>query len=82
MEKEFSKIPYSIQLSARLFAIILILAIVYYSQSILLPILFAAIISISLFPLAQLLERLRIGKAASALLAVTVAITIISAVKI
>ncbi|MCI0920013.1 AI-2E family transporter [Sphingobacterium rhinopitheci] len=80
MEKEFSKIPYSIQLSARLFAIILILAIVYYSQSILLPILFAAIISISLFPLAQLLERLRIGKAASALLAVTVAITIISAV--
>ena len=80
MEKEFSKIPYSIQLSARLFAIILTLAIVYYSQSILLPILFAAIISISLFPLAQLLERLRIGKAASALLAVTVAITIISAV--
>lgn len=79
MEKEFSKLPYSIQLSARLFAIILILAIVYYSQSILLPILFAAIIAISLFPLAQLFERLRIGKAASAILAVTIAITIISA---
>lgn len=52
----------------------------YISQSILIPILFAALISISLFPLARLLERLRLGKAFAALLAVIVAIAIISCI--
>lgn len=52
----------------------------YMSQSILIPILFAALISISLFPLARLLERLRLGKAFAALLAVIVAIAIISCI--
>lgn len=52
----------------------------YVSQSILIPILFATLISISLFPLARLLEKLRLGKAFAALLAVTVAIAIISCI--
>lgn len=77
MEVRSSKLPYSIVLSARLFALVLILGILYYSQSILLPILFAAIISISLFPLARLFERLKLGKATAALVSVIIAIAII-----
>lgn len=80
MKKEDLITSYSGKLLTRLAAIILIIAVMYYSQSILLPILFAAIISISLFPLAKLLERLRIGKAAAALLSVIVAIAIISCI--
>jgi len=52
----------------------------YVSQSVLLPLLFATLISISLFPLARLFERIRLGRAFSALLSVTIAITIISAI--
>ena len=72
--------PYAINLAASLFALVLILALLYVAQDVLLPILFATLISISLFPLARLFERLRLGKAFSALLAVIVAITVISAI--
>src|SRR5690606_509273 len=59
---------------------VLILGLMYVSQSILIPLLFATLISISLFPLAKLFERLRLGKAFAALLAVIVAIAIISGI--
>ncbi|ERJ59456.1 AI-2E family transporter [Sphingobacterium paucimobilis] len=72
--------PYAINLAASLFALVLILALLYVAQDVLLPILFATLISISLFPLARFFERLRLGKAFSALLAVIVAITVISAI--
>lgn len=78
MEKVPSKTPYSVDFAARLFAIVMILGLMYYSQNILLPILFAAIISISLYPLTRLFEQLRLGKAISSLLAVIVAIAILS----
>ncbi|MDR2285566.1 MAG: AI-2E family transporter [Sphingobacterium sp.] len=72
--------PYAINLAASLFALVLILALLYVAQGVLLPILFATLISISLFPLARLFENLRLGKAFSALLAVIIAIAVISAV--
>ncbi|MFD2557232.1 AI-2E family transporter [Sphingobacterium tabacisoli] len=72
--------PYAINLAASLFALVLILALLYVAQDVLLPILFATLISISLFPLARFFERLRLGKAFSALLAVIVAITVISSI--
>ncbi|MBL1411151.1 AI-2E family transporter [Sphingobacterium faecale] len=75
-----TKSPYALNLAASLFALVLILALLYVAQDVLLPILFATLISISLFPLARLFERLRLGKALSALLAVIVAITVISAI--
>lgn len=80
MEKNDSKLPYALRLSSSLFALVLILGLMYVSQSILIPILFAALISISLFPLARLFERLRLGKAISSILAVTIAIGIIFSV--
>ena len=80
MENSSSKKPYSINLAASLLALVLILALMYVSQSILLPILFATLISISLFPLARLLEKLRLGKAFSAIVAVIIAIAVLSGI--
>lgn len=80
MDVPYSKKPYSINLASSLLALVLILGLMYVSQSILIPLLFATLISISLFPLAKLFERLRMGKAFAALLAVIVAIAIISGI--
>ena len=80
MENSSSKKPYSINLAASLLALVLILALMYVSQSILLPILFATLISISLFPLARLLEKLRLGKSFSAIVAVIIAIAVLSGI--
>lgn len=65
-------------LAASLFAMVLILAIMFFTQSVLLPLLFSILISISLFPLARFFERLHLGRAFSAILSVIVAIAIIS----
>lgn len=75
-----TKTTYALNLAASLFALVLILALMYVAQGVLLPILFATLISISLFPLARFFERLRLGKAFAALLAVIVAIAIISSI--
>ncbi|WP_240894433.1 AI-2E family transporter [Parapedobacter sp. SGR-10] len=80
MENQSPKKSYSLDLAASLLALVLILALMYMAQSVLLPLLFATLISISLFPLARFFERLRLGKAFSSLLAVMVAICIISAI--
>ena len=80
MENQSPKRNYSLDLASSLFALVLILGLMYVSQSVLLPLLFATLISISLFPMARFFERLRLGRAFSALLAVIVAITIISAI--
>lgn len=80
MESPTSKRPYALDLASSLFALVLILALLYVAQGVILPILFAALIAISLFPLARLFEKLRLGKAFAALLAVLVAISIISGI--
>src|SRR5690606_13471006 len=80
MENTPKKYPYSLSLASSLFALTLILALMYVSQSVLLPLLFSILISISLFPLARLLEKLQLGKAFAAIMAVIVAIAIISLV--
>ncbi len=80
MEQQSPKRSYALDLASSLFALVLILVLMYVSQSVLLPLLFATLISISLFPLARLFERIRLGRALSALLSVTVAIAIISAI--
>ena len=80
MDNRTSKRLYAIDLAASLIALVFLLALMYLSQGVLLPLLFATLISISLFPLARFFERLRLGKALSALLSVTVAIAVISAI--
>lgn len=80
MDSKSPKRSYALDLASSLFALVLIIALMYVSQGVLLPILFATLISISLFPMARFFERLRLGKAFSALLSVLIAIAIISAV--
>lgn len=80
MEENKIKQPYAIQLAASLLALTLIVAFMYVTQGVLVPLLFSILISISLFPLAKLLERLRLGKAFAAILAVMVAIAVISGI--
>lgn len=77
MDVKPSNRPYSLQLASSLLVLALILGLMYVAQSILIPILFATLIAISLFPLARFFEKLRLGKAVASLLAVTVAIAII-----
>src|SRR5690606_29511710 len=64
----------------RLMALILIVVVMHFTQSILLPVIFSILISISLFPLARFFERLRLGKAFSAILSVLIAIALISGI--
>ena len=78
MESNAKKSPYSLELAASLLALALILALMYATQSVLIPLLFSILISITLYPLARFFERLRLGKAFSAILSVLIAIGIIS----
>lgn len=50
----------------------------YATQSLLVPLLFSILIAISLFPLASFLERIRLSRAAAAIVSVVVAIAIIT----
>ena len=73
-----TKRPYSLELASSLFALVLIIALMYALQSVLLPLMFSILIAISLYPVARFLERLKLGKAFSAILAVILAIVLIS----
>jgi len=77
-ENKSFALPYSVELAASLFACVIILALMYATQGVLLPLLFSILIAISLFPLAKFFERLRLGKAFSAMLAVLLAIAVIA----
>src|SRR5690606_14457250 len=76
-DKNQGQAPHVVELAATLLLWLLILILVYVSQSVLLPLLFSILIAISLFPLARLFEKLRLGRAFSAILAVLVAIVIL-----
>lgn len=78
MQENPTKRPYSVELAGSLVSLALIIAFMYALQSVLLPLMFSILIAISLFPVARVLERLRLGKAFSALLSVILAIAILS----
>ncbi|QBQ40334.1 AI-2E family transporter [Sphingobacterium psychroaquaticum] len=80
MSENNKRFPYSLDLASSLTAMALIIGFMYVTQSLLLPLLFSILISISLFPLAQFFERLRLGKAFASILAVIVAIAVISSI--
>ncbi|WP_437921743.1 AI-2E family transporter [Sphingobacterium sp. LRF_L2] len=77
MDNGSKKFPYALDLASSLMAMALLLGFMYATQSVLIPLLFSILISISLFPLARLFERLRLGKATASILSVIVAIGII-----
>src|SRR5690606_20453843 len=78
MQENPTKRPYSVELAASLISLALIIALMYVLQSVLLPLMFSILIAMSLYPVAIALERLRLGKAFSALLAVILAIAVLS----
>ncbi len=78
MQETPTKRPYALELAASLISLALIIALLYVLQGVLLPLMFSILIAISLYPVASIFERLRLGKAFSALLAVILAIAILS----
>jgi len=78
MEINQNKKPYAIDLASSLLALSLIIAFMYATQSVFVPLLFSILISIMLYPLSRAFERLRFGRAFSAILCVIVAIAIMS----
>ena len=78
MQENPTKRPYALELAASLISLALIITLLYVLQGVLLPLMFSILIAISLYPVAIVLERLRLGKAFSALLAVILAIAVLS----
>jgi len=79
MESKSGKKPYSVELASSLFALALIIGFLYVTQSVIVPLLFAIILSMTLYPIASFFEnKLRFGKAAASIMAVIIAILIIS----
>jgi len=68
----------SIELAANLLSLVLIVTILYYLQSVIVPLLFAILIAISLFPIARQLENWRLPKVAAAIISVIIAIAVIA----
>ncbi|EFK57693.1 AI-2E family transporter [Sphingobacterium spiritivorum] len=78
MEEKKTSQPYALGLSSSLFALVLIIALMYVTQSVLVPLLFSIIISITLFPIANFLERkLHFVRSLAAIVSVIIAILII-----
>jgi len=77
MEKEY---PSSFILASKLLVLFLVIALAYFLQGVLIPLLFAVIFAITLFPLCTLLERLRLPRAAASIISVIVATLVVSGI--
>lgn len=75
MNKEY---PSSFILASRLLVLFLIIALAYFLKSLLIPVLFAVILAITLFPLCRFLEKLKLPRAAASIISVILAILIVS----
>src|SRR5699024_6575680 len=69
---------YTLVLASRLLCLILILVIIYFLQSVIVPLLFSMLITISLYPIARFLERWRLPRAIASVLTIILAILIFS----
>jgi predicted PurR-regulated permease PerM len=76
----FEQWPYTVKLCVRLLLVVLIGFIIIQCQAIFVPLYFSVLISILLLPLANLLERLQMPRALSALLAVLLAFIVFAAI--
>jgi len=76
----FMKGPYpsSFILASRLVVLFLVIALVYYLKSLVVPLLFASILAITLFPMCRFLEKFRIHRAVASIISVIVAILVVS----
>ncbi len=78
MEQPSSNSSYTYLLAARLLSLVLILLLIYLLQSILVPLLFSMLFAITLFPLSRLMEKWGTPRVASSIIAVIVAIVVIT----
>ncbi len=72
--------PSSFILASRLLVLFLVIALAYFLQGILVPVLFAIIFSITLFPLCRLLERGRLPRVVASIISVIVATLVVSGI--
>jgi predicted PurR-regulated permease PerM len=70
----------SVRLAATLLSITLIIAILYCLQTVLVPLMFSIVVAITLYPVARFLERIRLGKAFAAIVAVILGFALLFAV--
>lgn len=77
MEANNVKNP-TLQLAASLLSLVLIIGLLYALQSLLIPLMFSILLAISLFPISRFLERFKVNRALSCLIAVVVAVLLIS----
>jgi predicted PurR-regulated permease PerM len=75
-----TKYPSSFIIVARLLVLFLIVALAYFLKGILIPVLFAVILAITLFPLCSFLERLKLPRAAASIISVITATFILSGI--
>lgn len=78
MDNSTNKKPYSYELASSLLSLVLIIAVLYLLQSVLVPLMFSILIAISLFPVARFLEKFNIHRAVSSIFSVILAIVVIS----
>jgi len=78
MADSTNKKPYSYELASSLLSLVLIIATLYFLQSVLVPLMFSILIAITLYPVARFLERFNFPRALSAILSVILAILIIA----
>lgn len=76
MEKQY---PSSIILAAKLIVLFLTVAIAYFLKSVLVPLMFALVISIMLFPICNFLEKMKLPRAAASIISVIIATLVLSA---
>src|SRR5690606_16525632 len=77
MDKEY---PSSFIMASKLLVLFLVIALAHFLQSILIPVLFAIIFAITLYPLCRLLERLKLPRAVASIISVTVATLVVSGI--
>ncbi|WP_035333782.1 AI-2E family transporter [Dyadobacter crusticola] len=67
----------SVGVAASLLSLVLIIALLYTLQSVLVPLMFAILLAISLFPIVRFIEKYKVNRVVASLLAVIIAIILI-----
>lgn len=74
---KFSDSLRSLNLAASLLSLVLIIALLYTLQSVLVPLLFSILLAISLFPVTRFFEKYKLNRATASILSVLIAIILI-----
>ncbi|MCF0065250.1 AI-2E family transporter [Dyadobacter chenwenxiniae] len=74
---KFSDSLRSLNLAASLLSLVLIIALLYVLQGVLIPLLFSILLAISLFPITRFFEKFKLNRVTASLLSVLIAIVLI-----